>query len=412
MASKVNRWVISCCCGVLLFTCPSLNAQQTRVPQSRLGLDSVRTQAGERLLGFIIEQSPTGEIKLAVPRSWLHENYPELAKQQTAVELAERANVLETLRSRAAEWIAERQDDEFLVGTIKTWLDELKKNDSAQSSLFFVMRLAKAEYVRFQFAKPENRHIAGLAYSHGLENIPTTSVILLSRELQEQGVEIAKETVDLSNQLPSTVTDSLQQWRTRQALIEHQLRKGLEYQGTGENFFRVGDEPNLADIASQLISASSANSISALGAELGLPEFRAPTPTQNWWRQVTAAAELDGFRGVLIKRLQSTPSKVTVDVHFFVQESPGNWFPAVSIATSADPNNQPADRVERLRDDPQVQKALALATSIGVADRIEQALRHGAATQAAMEAATSKFDQYHVRYLKQIDHPAISLPTQ
>ncbi len=241
----------------------------------------------------------------------------------------------------------------------------------------------------------------------------TTPTSQLASRLDEIGVQPENEQVDLTDELPGLVRHSPRQWATRQALVEFALREPLEYQGTAQALVRTGQTVDAGALLGELLGGGllgAGDPISQLGAELGLPEFTQKKPASDWWKPVTQAAERDGFRGVLITRLtQSLLSPVVqVDMVFYAKQSTGEWFQVTSMHTESNANQQSAEQLAALRQDPQVQAALTLLDSLGLAanTQLDQALRHGAATQQGLANARAQWNLFLQRHTRSLsDRP-------
>ena len=418
-------------------------SQLPDVDDRRLGVDCLKLISGERVYGFSLSEfslsefspseislreqsrsrSTDASLRFAVERQWLEKTHPDLFERATDQEAAKYEKVRVELLERIDDWLAERSEavDQALRQFLQVERSRLAAADPspAQRSLFMVLMVPRAQVRELTLAKPQLRHIAGIAYHHDIENIVRTPATLLLKRMQELGIDPSAEAVDLSHKLPAMLGRSDRQWATRQALVEFQMRKPLEYQGTGATFLRRTENANAAQadidsLVGQLMSSSSSDAISQLGAELGLPEFRnLRSENAHWWKKISQEAEAEGFRGVLVSRLKQNllSPQVTVETSFLVRESEGNWFIALEFASTADANQQPADRTERIKDDPQIQSIVNALKALGLdaSDRLEQALRHGAATEFAMNQATGQFFTLLSKHIKHLDHPEIVL---
>lgn len=408
----------------LALVCWPAAAQQPTVPFKRLGMDAIRLStgdakshpgySGERLLGFIIGRDQQAKISLAVERKWLETTYPELAESKNTADKDSSAAAKQVLIDRIQVWMKERKKDGPLCLYLEEQINALETQGTAPDSKFVVFRLAADQISSTKTASPENRHIAGIAFQNDLENVSTRSAALLEKELKSQGIDAKKSQVDLTHDLPAGSGESEGQWKVRQALIEHSYREPLEYQGTGNKFYKSGGDANLMQVASDMLG-SGGGSIAQLGAELGLPEFRQATANQNaWWENTCKAAEAAGFRGVLIKRLETKPlsASATVEVHFFAMQKPGSWVKVFRHSRSCNAAEVTEDQLQRLKQDPQVQSIETMTSGLGLSlgGKLDQALRMGAATQTALSWASASFEQFLAKHLDRLDKPAIMLP--
>ncbi len=401
-------------CALSVIPFARVSAQQPTIAQKHLGTDLVRLRDGTRLQGFIIERDANNGLTVAVERKWLESTYPQLAEQAIKREQHQLAASHKVLVERIETWRRERETDKTLVVALDYQLEDLqsRQKKKTQPTKFASLKLNDQQIASTTPASARNRQFAGVAFQHGLDDVTISSTVLLQRKLSEQGIDIQKTRVDLSAELPALAEESDKDWSVRQALFEHHYREPLEYQGTGTKFYKTGDEQDVMQVAADMMG--SGNSIAQLGAELGLPEFKqfAKKPTSDWWKETCKQAEADGFRGVLIKRLDNKPlsGTATVSVHFFAMQSPSNWseaFRANATKNAADVNQ---DQLDRLKDDPQVKKITQMASGLGFGDKLDTALRMGAATQLASEEAAAAFQHYLARYIDRLDRPPV-VPT-
>jgi hypothetical protein len=383
-------------------------AQLPQVADSRLGVDLVQLADGSRLYGFVLDLTPDGGLTIAIEREWLKGQYPKLHEKFELLAETEAKAAHAEMIIRLEEWLKERPEPGPLQRFLTLHLKEARELEVERDTdkLFCLVTLTKAETRKVAIQAPERRHVAGIAYQHRLKDIVITPASALSKRLIDIDVKAEAEQVDLTNELPSVVRQSERQWAARRALVEFNMREPLEYQGTGTTLIRTGEEANAMALIGQMLGGSGGDAISQLGAELGLPEFAKPKEAQDWWKKTTQAAERHGFHGVLITRLEQNVLAVDVSVEasFFARLSPGEWFRVATFKAQSSANEQVAERMEQLKQDPQIQSVLSTLQSLGLAanEQLDQALRHGAATQVALadvHAAWYKFQQQHTESL-------------
>jgi hypothetical protein len=193
------------------------------------------------------------------------------------------------------------------------------------------------------------------------------------------------------------------------------LRKQLEFQGSGSMLIRKTDKPDMTALLSQVLGGGlGEDPISQLGAELGLPEFKKPKEqSDGWWKHATEEAERDGFCGVSIIRLNQNmlSTTVTVEAYFFAFEKPGVWFQVAKFAGQSNTTEQTEEQLKRLQDDPQVKSVMDTLKGLGLGgqETIDQALRHGAATQKALQDATGQLNAFISRNSRELDSPPVAI---
>ena len=354
-------------------------AQLPTVKQERLGVDLLSLKSGTKLYGFSLGNDPKGNVRFAVERKWLEATHPDFYREQRELEVKALIAEKKILVERVTAWMKEREESERLVRFLQQELfqleDDLQDQDALKSaaSRFMVLEVARDELRDLEMAYGPLRKIAGLAYQSGLENVITTPATLLKRRLESKGVDLKTALVDLSADLPKWAAQSEKEWAARMALFEFQMREPLEFQGKGTMLIRKGKDPKEQDLASLLPSLLSGgggmDAVTQMGVELGLPEFqkfKTARKDNTWWKKVTSEAERDGFKGVLVSRLNQKllSDNVTVDTHFFAMESKDEWFELFHASSTINTAQIDKDRMDRIREDPQVKGAIDMVASL------------------------------------------------
>ena len=405
---------------LVLVTFAHCQAQLPQVANKRLGVDRVDLIGGERLYGFILESNPQ-RLTIAVERKWLAATYPALHEQNAARELAEAEDARVELIGRLDQWMQRRVTEPRFHRFLATERERIEAEQAIAPDTLFMRLVFENDQVRSsQLAPASQRHIAGIAYQHGLESVIVTPTTILARRLTEAQIDISQETVDLLDQLPALQRQSDRQWAARMALIEFERLEPLEYQGTGSSFFKTGETVDIGQLIPQLLQNNSLDPITQLGVELGLPEFKklaqVNSSTQGqagheWWRPVVDRAAKEGMRGVLIKRLDQSwlNERVKVSCHFLACDEQDQWFEVVQFDAQVEVGQVTEEQRQQLRDDPQVAQVLNLLQGFGLADatRTQRALDQGLATQAALREATNQFRQFSDRFTRQLNGPPL-----
>ncbi|RMF37821.1 MAG: hypothetical protein D6753_16860 [Planctomycetota bacterium] len=411
-------------CTVLLvelLLTSSATAQLPKVAPERLGVDRLVLQSGQRLYGFALPSESDGRLRFAVERSWMQTTYPDRYRDLEREERRQAREAIELLRHRVQQWLQQRRGEELLrlhIEALAADLDHPLGED--RPSQFVVLEFDTDQVRQLKTAPPRARHIAGLAFQHELDGATITPTNLLEKRLIAMGVDPSREEVDLSDRVPQVRRESDRQWAARKALIEFEVWKPIEFQGSEGRFFRVDDSaPDLARLLPDMLGGGMSDSLMQLGAELGLPEFAAAARQRSdppdWWRELAQRAEQEQATGFLVSRLQQRllSGDVTVDTHFFAREDSGSWFPVVRFTATANARSQPAERIERIKEDPQVARLLQKLASLGIdlSQRIDAALRHGAATEQALSDAKSQFHRFASRHSRSLLAPPVPLPS-
>ncbi len=392
-------------------------AQLPQVTESRLGVDLVKLESGKRLYGFALIQRPDRSVQFAVERKWLKGTHPGLYDEFAQLERDRFAAVRQQRIDRIEAWIADRPDDRGLLAFLDHELARFQDatEDELQRKRFLIVELTQPEYRELVIQPPDRRKVAGLAFQHELDAVNITPASQLKKQLVEAGVDIESEEVDLSKEVAATVTESDRQWSARRAIVEHVLRAQIEFQGTGSVFVRKSETPDASALIAQMMGGGlGSDPISQIGAELGLPEFKKREDrSDGWWKRSAEQAERDGFRGVTITRLEQNAlsSIVRVETHFFAMEKPGEWFRVANFVGSANTAEVDAEKVKRIAEDPQVKSILDTLQGIGLANQslIDQALRHGAATDKALQDASGEFNAFMSKHARELDSSPLIL---
>ncbi len=405
---------------IVLGVSPS-SAQLPQVVDSRLGVDSVKVDGGKRLYGFLLSHGADQTIVFAVGRQWLEATHPQPFVEFSELERDRFESLRQNRIKRIETWIESRPDDRGLASFLEHELarfTEMVPEDLSKKK-FLTLELKPTRYREIFNQPADRRKIAGLAFQNDLESVTTTPVTQLKKQLVEMGVDIETEAVNLSKEVESTA-ETDRQWAARKAVVEHALRKQIEFQGTGSMLIRKTDTPaDMTALVSQLVGGGlggglGQDPISQLGAELGLPEFKKPKEqTEGWWKRAATEAERDGFRGVSITRLNQNilSSTVTVEAYFFAMEKPGSWFQVTKCTGQASTAEQTEEQLKRIQEDPQVKSVLDTLQGLGLGGQgtIEQALRHGAATQKALQDATGLLNAFVSQNSRDLDSQPLAL---
>ncbi len=409
--------------SILVFCLAVLLARQTlsqssKIPDNRLAVDVLKLKNGVKLHGFVLAED-IGKVTMAADRERLHSTYPGAYREYLEKERTAKKEAATQLQERIHEWIMERSSDEGLVAFLNDELSVIAtehqspaaEEEPAESPRFILVELPRGEIRESLIQPAPKRKVGGLAYQYRLASPATTHGNVLENQLKAKGIDVKDTNVDISGDVPFALIDSPKQWAARRALTEYVMRKPLDYTGVGTSFVRQTDSIDVPQLVAKFGGGGGMNSIAAIGAELGLPEFKEPKPSDEWWRSICKSAEKDGFRGVFVTRLNTNPfrSDVVVEAFFFAMESPGNWFEVQRFRKSADPGSQSDEALERVKNDPQVKRLLESVENLGIADGslLDKALRHGAAVQEAVQSVNTRFHLFKTRHTRNLRTPPI-----
>jgi hypothetical protein len=404
--------------GLLVAGNLSSFAQLPKGNPKNLGVDSIKTTE-RQIYGFALGRRPDGSLDCAVDRAWLLATYPELESELDEKEQKNLHGLKEHRIARLKNWIQERDKKEHI--RLRLFLEsELERlqafEPEVDKSEFVLLSIESNKIVRMIQAKPEQRQIAAVAYKHHLKDVTTTSAAVLERKLKEIGVDPKKETFDLSTKLPKLIRESDKQWAIRQALVEYDVLESVELQGKGNLLMGAKDRPDPFALFKELQSTQGLELFRDLSKELrlNLGSQLEQTEQDQWRQSAIEKAEKKDARGALVLRLQQNLYSGTVKVTaiFLVKGTDGAWFDVYHGQHENDGSQASQQELDRLRQDPTIQKILPMIEAIGGADQIERALRQGAATNLALSEARSKFNEYKSPYSRNILSPPPPEPTE
>lgn len=384
-------------------------AQFPKGNPKNLGVDSIKTKE-RQLYGFMLGRRADGTINCAVERSWLAKTYPQfLIEYDTTVQAS--LQELKQLRiDRLKAWINERQKEEHI--RLRLYLEsELSRLKAYQPDLeraeFVMLEIAPNNLVRLTVAKPEQRQIAAVAYQRNLKDVTVTPAAILDRRLKELGVDSKLAAFDLSEKLPKLARESEVQWAIRQALVEHEVLESVELQGQGSLLLGAnGGADPLALLEHVQRGAGLDLLLKDLSKKLRLDLGASTDQTENsQWRQTAmATAEKKDARGVLVLRLESNilVANAKVTATFLARTADGKWLDVYHAEHENDGSQASQQELDRIRQDPTVQRILPMIEALGGTEQIKHALRQGVATQLALSQARSKFHQFRGQYSRDI----------
>ena len=174
-------------------------------------------------------------------------------------------------------------------------------------------------------------------------------------------------------------------------------------------------------ISRMLRQSQGAGAIQQIGEELGLPEFtrnnnpQQQRPRGKWWQKQAEVAANEGFRSFTITRLKQNliSPDVEVDVFLIGRDEHGKWNVIREFQGRANADRQSAEDVAALMQEPQVKQLLEVADGLGLGagGQIEKAIRHGVATQSAMQEALNQLAEFTNKYSRHLHAPPV-LPEQ
>lgn len=412
MRSLMTGLALAICIGQL----SNRSLGQVAKPNPKvLGVDYIKTTK-HLFFGFVLNRQADGSIECAVEREWLKANLKDAAEELSARELKGREEIKQLTITRIKAWIDECTTEDRV--RLKFFLEnELSHAEAVQpeasDSIFVVLTIPPTEIVKVVPAKPEFRHIAGVAYQHGLREIPVTSATALARQLKEQGIDPGQESFDLSSKLPTLVRESDRQWSARQALVEHDVVEAFEVQGgAGNQLMGANDAIDINVIFQEFASAQSELMKElAKDLKLDLPGQTEKSEKEAWKRSASDKAERKKLRGVLVFRSKQNLNSDTAQVEssFLAKDVTGTWFELYHATHENDGAKASKEELDRMKQDPNVKPLLAMVEAIGGGAQVERALRQGAAVSLALGEARRAFSDFKRPHTRDLLSPPIPI---
>ena len=441
--SAVRFHCLSLTAVLLAFVCGiATNAvAQRRSSQSDLAVDVVRLRSGERLFGAVLDESANGSGRLAVQRNWLRKALPEFYRSVVADEAVAQRTITEDLIARIDRWVSEvearpgrgnesRQLLDFLKDQrqqLQERLDWLKADiggggvGKGLDTQFVLLDLPRNQVASHFLQTGERRWIALLSWRERFREVETQTVDQLREALESRKIDVADngEPVDLSDRVPPEAQSDVE-WAARQAIVEFALGQRLEYQGISGALIRTdGDaaQVDLAAVLSQLLQGQLTSQLADLLNEPGLGNSGAGKAKQAGATSTAALgpaireAEQLGRRGFRVTQLDLDPPRgqTRVTEQFAAKLPSGDWKVIWSEVVTEDARKTRGAAEEQIANDPQVKQLLQIAEQLGGAgDQVKTAVRFGAATMAAQQAAAARFFAFRDRHTQRLDGPPLT----
>ena len=407
------------CIFVLFFSAAMIiasasNAEaQRKVGPDRLAVDVVSVRKLGRLHGILLSQG-SQTTKIAVRKAWLASKLPEFSTQHLEKEASLIKEGRQKILQRLDQWKTDRKGDgneaviQFVDQNIRTLA--LDKPFEPDKFTFTVIEL-DATQVRRVYSQSDERHvIAGIAWQEKLPDVEERSFAFLKREVETRKIDVANYDVNLTEQLPGML-DSDEEWEIRKAIIEFILLPRLEYHGIGTMFYRKSGSANPLAIMQQMMRGGGFSQLNDLGKDLGLPEFqdrRDDLDDNVWLERMIKTAESEDRRCFSVSSL-SQGETVLVETIVYVKAADKKWYPLKRFEAKEKLASQNADAINRIKQDPQVERVLKVAKQMGLNDEniLDKAMRGGAATRKALQDVSSELEAFLEPYSFDVDIPPV-----
>ena len=399
------RSIVFACAAWLLWN--SLAAAQA--------VDVVSLKSGKNVRGAVIKADMNGSVTMAVSRDWLKQAVPDLYQQAISKEADLRKQVGEQLQGRLKKQLETPPKEPRLAFFLKQELERAETLLAAETpkepSQFLWLDLKSDSITRVTRAPADRQRLAMWAWSERLANVETRDVLELERELKQRKIDATTPPPDLSDRLAPRLQDD-REWMARMAIVEYTLDKPLDFQGTGDVLVRTDEKFNGIDLAvlKNVLQSQVGSLLNELTGD-GRPAA-ASAKDVDWLKSATRIADGASMHGLRATRVEVKVdgNQATVETTFAARMPNGSWEPVWSHRESQDATKPRPEAEAKIAADPQVKKALETLKSFGLnADsQIRQAIRFGAATMAAQQAADSRFFEFRDRHVKHLDGPPLS----
>lgn len=413
LREHVMNWIrlstLGCLCG-LAFVTAALAQGGKAVPVSQLAVDVVGLKTGKAIRGAIVKAGADGTLTVAVSREWLRTSNPDLYQKAVAKESETRKHALEQLCDRLKQKLETPPTEARLVFFLKQELERAQMQlaaDKPDLPQFLWLELEQDAVARVVRASEDRHRVAMWAWSEQVPHVESRDVADLQRELKQRMIEVTAAPPDLSDRLGARLQDD-REWAARMAIVEYSFGKPLDFQGTGDVLVRADPDRKVADLAPVLSKVLKSQVDSLLKDLLG-DGRPAATNDSDWLKSATSEADDSSMSGLRATRVEVKPEggKATVQTVFAARMPGGKWEIAWSHRESQDATKPRPDIEARINSDPQVKKILETTKSLGADDTVRQAIRFGAATMVAQEAANARFFEFRDRYTKHLDGPPL-----
>ncbi len=259
------------------------------------------------------------------------------------------------------------------------------------------------------------RRIGFLALQQELSDVETRPADELQQALTKAGLSAANVVIDGSLLAPVATPPDDREWAARRAVYEFQFGNRLEFQGTGNLIVRTGENaprPQMAELLQGVLQEQLSFAVGDLlnDPALGLGNIKLGD-AESWKSQAIRIAEQEHTRGFRVTRTQPDVNRrqVKVEDQFVACMPDGTWEAIWSDAQIKSSLDVADGDIDRILQDPQVSQALQLTKLLGLGGQgnINLAIRMGAATMAAQQAANDAFYEWRELHTARLDGPPL-----
>ncbi len=409
--------------GMVSLSSPAL-AQARKTAPNRGGeqcVDVASLKQGKSVRGLVISGDGTSNSPwlMAAERELVRTENPALYNRSIKAESQKATQATSELVARLDQELAlpevEGAYKKFLQRELErvTNLANTQPAADGLTTRFMWLELTNKECSGLRRASADAQRVAVWAWSENIPDVTKRQRADLERELKDANIDVNLKVPDLSTELPLR-PESEQNWTARLAIMRYSLIGPIDFQGSSGTFVRVGDNRGVgaAEIG-PLIQKMMGGSMEELLKDLdptARPSARKNNPGQ-WYSSVISEVQTLGRREFRITRLDPDPTgqAATVETALVARLPQKEWRIVWSSSHTCTTAEITPKAEEKVTNDPQVKTALGLLSALGAgADaEIKKAIRFGAATMTAQEAADSAFISFRDRYTTRVDGPPL-----
>ena len=370
------------------------------------------------------------------PGKWRSQNVasPRLAsqacanvyRQATAGEDERRQKALETLQERLAAWRERRDEPKLLasfldrsIAETAARLRDLKAEQTRPEPAPLLLISLPVRQVRKHYQQPaDRRRLLGLAWEAELADAEQKPASKLSAELKDRQIDVERARPDLSDLIEILPLDD-RQWAAKMSLAEYAVLGKPHFQGAGGTLVREDREqgrPAMGALIAEMAKSQLTNVLDdLLEPGGGAAAARKDKQRKQAIDRATQEANVTNLIGARVTQLDQDVERhrVTVADSFWAKMPDGSWQAVWQSASTVDATQAKPGEEKQLEQDPQVAEALKLVKSLGLnidPKQLQAALRHGIATQAALQDVDAEFGEYLLANTRRLDGPPLLLP--
>ncbi len=387
-------------------------------------VDMLALVGGERLFGMFVAKAADGEVKMLIRRAWLRTHAPNIYRRATAGEEDRRRTTIEQLRDRLVAWRERRNEPKLLASFLDRSIQETEEQlrgladdkQPAEPEPLLLVSIPVAQIRKNYAQPPEKRRLLGLAWEAEVDDAEDLAASELIDQLKARQVDVEHARPDLSDRIEIMPLDD-QQWAAKMALAEYAILGKPHFQGAGGPLMREDSGQGRPDLGALVADMAKSQLEDALGDLLGPGKGGARQSDQRRKAidQATREANADGLIGARITQLEQdiVRHRVTVSDSFWAKMPDGSWRAVWQFASTIDASQPQPGEEKKLQEDPQIAEALKLVKSLGLnvdPKQLQSAMRHGVATQDALQAVDGEFAEYLLANTRRLDGPPLLLP--